>query len=144
MLYLDYERYKERFKRAQAAFDKILLEKERLLTKTLPNAITYDRDLVETSPNGDILDNYVIALEEGKIDAKIGHFREIMIDRERLMILKERELRKSMDRIDRVYVCKYLECMSMNKMTQHLPYSKTQIWRLLKEIKGALRKEGTI
>jgi hypothetical protein len=141
MVYLEYERYKARFYAAQKMFEDALLEKERLFTKTQPNAITYDRDPVQTSPNPNILDDYVIALETERIDERLEPYRVLLKDRECLLDLKERELRKSPDRYDKIYVCKYLDGMSTNRITKALNYSRAQVYRILKQISKKIKYE---
>ena len=141
MLYLDYERAKARFYASQKMFESALLEKERLFTITQPKAITYDKDTVQTSPNGDVLDNYVIALEEEKIEEKLAPIRRLLKDRERLLYIKERELRESPDRHDKVYVCRFLEGMSIRGIAKNLNYSKSEIYRTLQSIKKHINKD---
>lgn len=46
--YLEYECIKAKFVDLQEQFAKVLLEKERLFTRTLPSAIRYDKDKVQT------------------------------------------------------------------------------------------------
>lgn len=141
MLYLEYERAKARFYASQKMFEKALLEKERLFTITQPKAITYDKDTVQTSPKGDILDNYLIALEEEKIEEKLAPVRRLLKDRERLLDIKERELRESPDRHDKVYVCRFLEGMSIRSIAKALNYSKSEIYRTLQSIKKHINKD---
>lgn len=141
MLYLDYERAKARFYASQKMFETALLEKERLFTITQPKAITYDKDTVQTSPNGDVLDNYLIALEEGKIEEKLAPIRRMLTDREMLLHVKERELRESPDRHDKVYVCRFLDGMSIRGIAKALNYSKSEIYRTLQSIKKHINKD---
>lgn len=134
MLYLEYERAKASFKASQMMYEDALLEKERLFTITQPKAITYDKDTVQTSPCGDILDRYVIALEEEKIDERLRPFRELMMNRESFLEVKERELRKSPDRFDRIYTYRFLDGMSLRTIAKTLSLSKTEVHRNLQTI----------
>ena len=135
MLFLEYERAKDRLYDTQRIFEAVLLEKERLFTITQPKAITYDKDNVETSPSASMLDNYIIALEEKKIEEKLAPYRRLLKDRAQLLEIKERELRKSPDRHDKVYVCRFLDGMSIRSTARHLNYSKSEIYRCLQHIK---------
>lgn len=134
MLYLEYERAKASFKVSQMMYEDALLEKERLFTITQPRAITYDKDTVQTSPCGDVLDRYVIALEEEKIDERLRPFRELMMNRESFLEVKERELRKSPDRFDRIYTYRFLDGMSLRTIAKTLSLSKTEVHRNLQTI----------
>jgi hypothetical protein len=139
MIYLEYERYKARFRTVQKQFEEILLEKEALLTKVLPSAICYDKDVVQTSPKADMMDNYMIALEHEEIDKRLKPFRNAMIDLDRLLELKRRELRESNDLFDKVYVMRYLDGFSAAKISRVLCYSRSQIHRILKAINKKIK-----
>ena len=140
MLYLEYEKAKASFSRAQMMFEDALLEKERLFTMTQPKAITYDKDTVQTSPSGDVLDRYVIALEDEKIEEKLRPFREYMLNSESLLDVKERELRKSVDVFDRIYVYRYLDGMGIKNIAKTLSFSKSQVYRKLQSIQRRTKK----
>lgn len=141
MLYLEYEKAKASFIRAQMMFEDALLEKERLFTITQPKAITYDKDTVQTSPCGDVLDKYVIALEDEKIEERLRPFRELMLNSESLLDVKERELRKSHDRYDRIYVCRFLDGMSIRAISNNLSFSKTEVHRTIQSILKTIRRK---
>ena len=140
MIYPEYEAYKERFLESQRIFNEALLEKEKLFVMTQPNAIRYDMDKVQTSPVGSILESYIIALEKSGIDERIKTIRQLFEDRERLLLLKEKDLRLSHDKYDRVYVCKYLDGLSITMTAKKLNYAKSHVYRIFKEIKSNLQK----
>lgn len=142
MLYLEYEKAKASFKVAQMMFEDALLEKERLFTLTQPKAITYDKDTVQTSPCGDVLDRYVIALEEERIDEKLKPFRELLLNREKFLDIKERELRKSPDRFDRIYTYRFLDGMSIRGIAKALSFSKSEVHRSVQSILKNIRKNS--
>ena len=143
MLYLEYEKAKASFKVAQMMYEDALLEKERLFTITQPKAITYDKDTVQSSPCGDVLDRYVIALEEERIDEKLKPFRELLMNRESFLEIKERELRKSPDRFDRIYTYRFLDGMSIRGIAKALSFSKSEVHRSVQSILKNIRKKGT-
>ena len=134
MIYPEYEQYKARYNDLQNIFASFLLEKESLFTKTLPNAIRYDKDRVQSSIDGNMLESYVIKLEDSRIDEKLDHVRQTLQDWEILLDAKERDLRKSQDKYDRIYTFKYLDGYGINKIAKILSYSKSQIYRMLKQI----------
>lgn len=134
MIYLEYETLKAKYRRIQEQYDAVLTEHERLFTKTLPNAITYDRDTVQTSPSADMLANYVIAEEEKGIDTQIRKYRRLLNERRRLLIAKEEELRKSKNKSDIIYTLKYLDGYGVHKIANTLHYSVSQVYRTLERI----------
>ena len=73
--YLEYDRCKAKYHAIQEAFTALLLERERLFTKMLPNAITYDKDHVLSSVGSNPLEDYAISLDEKGIDEKLARYR---------------------------------------------------------------------
>lgn len=141
--YIDYESYLVRYEHIQVQFVHVLLEKEKLLTRTLPCAIRYDKDKVQNTIDDNPLEDYVISVEEQELDIKIARLRRHLEDWRVLMDVKEEELRKSQVLIDRVYVMRYLDGLGVNKMCRILHYEKTRIYELLTEIakNGKKRKK---
>lgn len=134
MQYLEYERYKVKYNGLQWRFSQILLEKEKLFTKTQPDAIRYDKDKIQSSVSGNMLDNYVISLEEKKIDQKLSILRKSLKNWQTLLDLKERELRRSKSMSDRIYVLKHIDGQEVSKIAGLTNYSKSQIYRILRQI----------
>lgn len=134
MVYLQYEQYKARYNDLQNIFASILLEKESMFTKVMPNAIRYDKDRVQSSVDGNMLENYVIKLEESGVDEKLDKVRQTLRDWEMLLDAKERDLRKSKDKFDRVYTFKYLDGYGIKKICKIMNYSRPQIYRILNQI----------
>lgn len=143
MVFLDYEREKIKYYKAQEWFDEALNEQERLITRTMPSAIRYNKPVVQSSPDGNVMDDYVIAMEEKRIKRKIAHRRQLLEDRERLLSIKEKELRKSHDKIDIVYVNWKIDGQSPEQISEALHYSKSQVYRMIGGIKSAIRKDAT-
>ena len=141
--YTDYESYLVRYEHIQVQFVRVLLEKEKLLTRTLPSAIRYDKDKVQNTIDDNPLEDYIISVEEKELDVKIARLRRHLDDWRVLMDVKEGELRKSQVLIDRVYVMRYLDGLSVNKICRILHYEKTRIYELLTEIakNGKKRKK---
>lgn len=141
--YTDYESYLVRYEHIQAQFVRVLLEKEKLLTRTLPSAIRYDKDKVQNTIDDNPLEDYIISMEEEELDVKIARLRRHLDDWRVLMDVKEGELRKSQVLIDRVYVMRYLDGLSVNKICRIIHYEKTRVYELLTEIakNGKKRKK---
>ena len=133
-LYLEYERIKTKYTALQEQFAKILLEKERLYTKTLPSAIRYDKEKVMSTIDGNPLEEFVINVEDKALDEKIARFRELLTDWAVLLETKERELRRSKDIFNKIYVLKYLDNYSVSRIAKILHYDRTQIYRKLKQM----------
>ena len=142
MVYLEYESFKKRYLATQHEYSAILMEKENLFTMTQPKAIKYNSDRVQSSHSGNVFDDYLIAKESKQIDERLSEARSLLDDREKLLELKEKELRLSNDKTDIVYCLKYIEGMSTNSIAKRLNYSKSQVYRVLDRIKIEIRKDG--
>ena len=135
MLFVEYERCKDIYIELQAKYESVMLEKERLFTRVMPSAINYDKEDIQTSISSNMLDEYILALERNKVDERLESIKSMLADRQRLLTMKEQALRKSPDKNDRLYVMRYLDGMSVRQMTRRMHLSKTQIYRILDEIR---------
>ena len=135
MIYPDYEKTKWKYNHLQEIFASILLEKEGLFTKALPNAIRYDKDRVQTTIDANPLEEYVISVEDKGIDDRLDDLRQRISDWEILLEFKERQLRKSPDRWDRIYVLRFLDGCSVKKICKIMNYSRSQVYKILTQMK---------
>ena len=122
----------------QQNYNDLLTEKERLFVRTQPNAIRYDKLNVKSSPNSNVLEDYVIEKEKKQLDRRIAEMKVLLDDRRNLMLLKEAELRKSKDMYDRIYTMRYLEDMSVERIAKKVNYSVSQVYRILTKIIASL------
>jgi hypothetical protein len=132
--YLEYEQIKAKYTDLQERFARVLLEKERLFTRTLPSAIRYDKDKIQSTVDGSPLEDFVVSVDTKEIDIKIKRLRHHLNDWGVLLTVKETALRKSPTIIDRIYVMRYLDGYSVNKICRALHYEKSRIYELLREI----------
>lgn len=135
MLFVEYERCKDIYIELQAKYEAVMLEKERLFTRVMPNAINYDKEDIQTSISSNVLDEYILALERNKVDERLESIKSMLADRQRLLNMKEQALRKSPDKYDRLYVFRYLDGMGVKQITRRMYLSKTQVYRLLDDIR---------
>jgi len=135
MIYLEYELYKAKYLDALEVLNEYLSEKERIITKTMPNAIRYDKDITTTGvPDETPLESYIIELEKSQIDKKLAIWRDIVEGRKRLLECKREELMQSQALCDKVYRMKYFDGYGINKIASILHYSRAQIYRIYGDI----------
>ena len=134
MLYIEYHEYRDKYYDAQRKYDEVLSEKEHLFIKTQPKATQYDKEVVSGGSPSNSFDDYVIAKEKKQIDERLEEAKSILEDRERLLKLKEEELRLSKDWHDKVYVYKYLDNLSVNEIKYKMHYCRSNIYEILKKI----------
>lgn len=135
MLYIEYHEYRNKYYAAQVKYDEVLSEKEHLFAKTQPKATQYDKEVVSGGSPSNSFDEYVIAKEKKQIDERLEEAKSILEDRERLLKLKEIELRQSKDWHDKVYVYKYLDNLSANEIKYKMHYCRSNIYEILKKIR---------
>lgn len=139
-MYLEYEEFRIKYFKAQQAYDIVLSEKEELFSKTLPNAVRFDKEKVGGSATGNTFDDYLIAVERKRIDERLKLAKQCMDARWELLQQKEEELRKSSDIKDRLYVYRVLDHLKMQRITPKVNYSESHIYRLLGEIYWEVKK----
>lgn len=135
MLYIEYHEYRDKYYDAQKKYDEVLSEKESLFARTQPKATQYDKEVVSGGSPSNTFDDYLIAKEKKQIDERLEEAKSILEDRERLLKLKEEELRHSKDWVDIIYVYYYIEKLSMRKIAKRIPFSTTEIYRKVEIIR---------
>ena len=135
MLYIQYNEFKIKYYNAQKDYDDILSEKERLFARTQPQATVYDKEKVNGGSPSNAFDEYLVEKEKKNIDNRLKEARSILEDRERLLKLKEEELRRSGDWHDKAYVYKYIEGLKVREIKFKMPYCRSQIYEILNKIR---------
>lgn len=141
--FIEYEKCKDTFMRLQRVFANALLEKERLFTRTLPSAIRYDKEKVQSTVDGNPVESFVISVEDKELDSRIAKYRQNLKDWQMLLDIKERELRNSKSMLDRIYVCRFLDGYSIKRICTTLNYSRPQIYRKLSLLNKKMRQNET-
>lgn len=136
MLYIEYQDYKNKYVEAQRKYDEILSQKEKLFSMTQPKATTFDKERVSGGVSTNTFEEYLIAKEEKKIDEQLEEIKSILDDRERLLVIKEKELRISKDWHDKIYTYYFIDKLSTYKIEKRVPYSQKQIWNIVEKIKS--------
>lgn len=139
MIYVIYEEYKNKYYETQKEYDIILNEKEKLFMITQPSSVKFDKEIVSGGTPDNTFDRYLILKEEKKIDQRLEEIKSILDDRERLLKLKEQELRASTSVQDKIYKYRYLDKLKVFKIAKLVGYSEPQIYRILKTIKNNLK-----
>lgn len=134
-VYIDYEIYKSRYYETQRALNDILTEKEKIFTRTLPNAIHYDNQVVGGGLPHNNFDEYMAELEENKVNERLAEAKQLLFERQKLLYLKEQELRASKNKVDVVYRMRFLDDIKPSTIATALAYSESQIYRILEQIK---------
>ena len=135
-LFVEHYRLNEEYKEAKKEFDKALEKKSQLLYSVVPKSANFENELVKSSSSNKFL-NYTIKMEE--IDKEINvrrNLRDVLAYR---LKLKEIELKKSDNILDKVYYLKFVERMKVKYISIKINYSKEQTYRFLKKIAEDLK-----
>lgn len=133
-IYIVYEKYKNKYYKTLQRYNDILDEKERLFLITQPKSIPFNKINVEGGIKNDIFQEYLIKADEKNFEKRTKETELLLIKRKKLLNIKEKELRESKEWIDKLYVYKYLENLKIKKILNLIPYSESQIYRMLGEI----------
>ena len=139
MLYVEYEKYLNRFRSTQAKVDEILTEKEAIFLKTQTQGIRYDLEKITGGAYTNIFESYVIDLEKKKIDERLQEAKSLLEERKMLLDLKERELRNSKELYDKIYRMRYIDNLSPYNIGERIGYSTSQVYRILDKINKILK-----
>ena len=135
MIYAIYEEYKNKYYETQKEYNNILNEKEKLFMITQPSSSKFDKERVSGGSSDNTFDRYLILKEEKKIEQRLKEIRSILDDRERLLKLKEEELKESTDIKDKIYRYRYIDKLKVYKISKLVGYSEAQVYRFLDEIR---------
>lgn len=139
VLYEEYELYKNKYYEVQKKYNDILNEKEELFAKTQPKAVQIKGDKTAGGKHTNTFDDYLIQKERKNIDKRLEEVKSILDDRERLLKLKEVELIASKHSHDKIYRCRYLDRLTIEKTARISNYSRSQVFNILKEIRSKLK-----
>lgn len=131
-LFIEHYKLNEEYKEAEKEFEKALAKKSQLMYSVLPKSANFENELVKGSSSNKFL-NYTIKMEE--VDKEINVRRNLRDVLEYRLKLKEIELNNSSNILDKVYLLKYVDERKVRYICIKTNYSKTQIYRILEEIK---------
>lgn len=140
MIYIDYHECKKKYEEIKKLYEQIVEEKERLFLKTQPKAASIDKVSVDGGVRNNLFDNYLMEKEKKQLDMKLDEVKKLIDDRYRILFDKEKDLRSSKEWIDKVYVYKYIERLSVKKILHLIPYEEAQIYRMINEIKRRINE----
>ena len=146
--YLIHRKYYIAYLTAQKRFEAILNEQERILQKVHPKSslAEHEREFLATvnlPASGQAVnkaEEYAIEMEQKKIRERLKDARELLQEREYLLSLKEKELRKSRDIYDRVYVYKWIDNTKTDTIIKETGYSRSQIYSIIRHLTNQIER----
>lgn len=77
-----------------------------------------------------------------RINAHLTELSQTLTEREKLLQIKERELRESKVPEDIVYRLRYLDRLKVKKISKIIHYSDTQTYRIIQNINTVISQDG--
>ena len=139
MIYLTYEEYKMKYYDTQMQYNEILNEKEELFAITQPKSVDFKKERVIGGNPVNTFDEYLINKEKKNIDQRLKEIKSILDDRQRLLQLKEDELRHSKNMVDRIYTYRYIDRLKIKNIALRVPCGEATVKRVLHTIKNNLK-----
>ncbi len=135
MFFETYEEQRRLYEESVRKYGKLLTAKEQLFSLTLPQAIDYGSEKVQTSGQANTIEEYIIKLQRSGIDKALKEAESIALSRKENLERARYMLEESSDLADRVYKMKFLYNDSVPKIALKLKYSEEQIYRILRKIR---------
>jgi len=140
MLYLEYEKCKRKRQRLLDEYKKLLREKEAIFTKTQPKAIRYDADRVQESHDGNKLENYILEMEQKRIDERLKEVQSYIEGLDKIAETLIVDMQTSNVKEDRFYVLRCVLGKKMSEIVAATNYSEPYIYKRLAIIKKNIEK----
>ena len=140
MIYIQYERIKQKYRIAQDNYEELIKEKEDLFSLTQPKSQQTDKEKIVGGQTDNAFDKYLIKQEQKNIDERLEAAREIVEVRKKMLEQKRTELEESEDVMDRLYYLKYIKRLRNKEIYDEIEYSKAQTTRYLQLIRAAISR----
>lgn len=138
MLYIECEKYKNKYHKALEDLDELLDIQEELFSKTQPKSTDFNKESVSGGTPSNSFDTYLIKKQKLDLDKKIAESRAIVQDRKALYELKLDELKTSKDALDIVYLYVFVKRLSYRKAERLAYMSRSEIGRKVEIIEKSL------
>ena len=141
MIYIEFDKCKKEYNDSYNTLKQYTDIKEMLFIKTLPSSVKLKKDKINgNSKKPEPFYEYIKKKDEMNLDTLINEAEKILYQKKELLDMKRLELLNSKDWYDIIYCYYFLDGLSMRKISQKIPYSLTQISRIIKMIKKELSK----
>ena len=146
-LYLEHRRYYLAYQNALNKVERIVDEREQLLTKVQPKSslAEHEREFMKSNPQTgggyvNKVEEYVIELDQRKIKERLEEAKAIMNERYDILMRKETELRKSKDIYNVIYTMYWVDGMKADAIMVNTGYSRSQVYNIIKHISKQIER----
>lgn len=118
---------------AKIRLQSLLEKKELYFEATQPAGVSYDRERVMSSTIINVFDNYLEKIED--INKQIDNLNAEINILEKNIKVMEISLRKLKSPLEKIFVAKYIDGLTINQMCRKFNYSRSQMYKKLDKIK---------
>lgn len=133
MIYEEYEAIWSTIRKKEKELNDTINKRDELFQKTQPKSSKFDKEKIDSKKFKNMMEEYVI--EKEYLDEKIVQLNITLDDRYQVLKRKRDELKQSKNIYDRIYYLRYIERLSVYRISILIGYSKEQTYRYLKKIK---------
>ena len=132
MIYEEYESIWSTIRKKEKELNDTINKRDELFQKTKPKSSKFDKEKIDSKKFKNMMEEYVI--EKEYLDEKIVQLNITLDDRYQVLKRKRDELKQSKNIYDRIYYLRYIERLSVYRISILIGYSKEQTYRYLKKI----------
>lgn len=137
-LYLEHRKLYLQYREAVQKVENVLNDYEIISAKVQPKSslAEHEREFspVVVAAFGQSInksEEYVIAMEQHRIEERLYAAKLILQERTELLRLKEEEIRKSKDIYNMVYTAKWIDGLKPDAIVKQTGYSRSQVYNIL-------------
>lgn len=147
-LYLEHRKLYLQYKEALQKVENVLNEYEVISAKVQPKSSLseHEREFspVVVAAFGQSInksEEYVIAMEQHKIEERLYSAKLILQERAELLKFKEEEIRKSKDVYNMIYTAKWIDGLKPDAIVKQTGYSRSQVYNILGHLNKQLERQ---
>ena len=147
-LYLEHRKLYLQYREAVQKVENVLNDYEIISAKVQPKSslAEHEREFspVVVAAFGQSInksEEYVIAMEQHRIEERLYAAKLILQERTELLRLKEEEIRKSKDVYNMVYVAKWIDGLKPDAIVKQTGYSRSQVYNILGHLTKQLERQ---
>lgn len=147
-LYLEHRKLYLQYREAAQKVENVLNDYEIISAKVQPKSslAEHEREFspVVVAAFGQSInksEEYVIAMEQHRIEERLYSAKLILQERTELLKLKEEEIRKSKDIYNMVYTAKWIDGLKPDAIVKQTGYSRSQVYNILGHLTKQLERQ---
>jgi hypothetical protein len=142
VIYNEYENIWSKIRKIEKKLSDTINKRDELFLYTQPKSSKFDKEKVDGKNPTNMMEQYVIQKEY--LNERINQYNQALDDWYQVLRRKREELKLSKNIYDRIYYLRFIERLSVYKISVLVDYSKEQTYRYLKKIKMTQNDTKTV